>query len=167
MKRRLDNQAQYDDELQVCGSTRSWLTRLRYRTMQVRLYRWCDIKITGQQGTCRILGKYEVDEYPAKVDGRIVRVRQIRHGGNPQTVSSMVCNVTREVLNSAHRSMFPHWLSTIRTSVSPRSVTLCNMLIYNRHGIHSNIAQVIGLSHASVQKPFYVLESGMIPHYLS
>ena len=59
----------------------------------MRLYRWCDIEIAGKRGRRCILGEHEGDEYEAKVEGRVVRVRQIRSRPSPLNVIPLPCAV--------------------------------------------------------------------------
>ena len=66
---------------------------------QIRILRICDIEILEPGGTCRILGKYETDEYRAKFKGRSVRVRQFRDTpGNSEVSGSVVLAVTRNLI---------------------------------------------------------------------
>ncbi|KAI0752668.1 hypothetical protein C8Q80DRAFT_468654 [Daedaleopsis nitida] len=111
LKDKMDSQAKYDD------------------SSQVRIIRMCDVTVIEKNGTCRVLEKYEADEYRAEFKGRRVVLRQLRQ-------------------------------SVKKGEVDFRSVMVYNP---NLHGVHLNLLQVLGRSHPSVERPFYVMECGNVP----
>ena len=52
------------------------------------------MQILATRGTCRVSGGYEAKEYDARLDGRVVRVREIRN----KEVSANVSVKTRTTL---------------------------------------------------------------------